>query len=588
MTHRIMFKWARSFIPLLLLLAYAGAHPALAAPAFYRIIDGPNPGPAQRAKDEFIYGAKVLYTGDAKQGHPTHVDGTVWHANLREAEYFIGTRNPVIEQLDILKLIESDKWEEAKILMAAVPDAFPRTENLADVIRAIGDNPALSDPQKLERLSQELKRRYPEGFFLKPISGFSSDGTFPSDKSDFDAVYESFIHDVKPVIERRLKETGGDSDTVHLELKRMPNYSGRVLEQLLAHPEQVIVQAKISPAFGAVVRTAEGPKPLIVEFRVHVVEGKVLVGATETRWEDLRSVSGSTYAEVEAFAQHVVNRLPPAMRKMCFGMDVMKTADGRYKVVELNGGGESAYLYPDTDLWIAQLLAKHFRGSTELLDEFARFKSRPTLAEKEAALSRLLKRPELADLAREVAPMTELLTHAKDALLAEFRAMPTRDNAFAALLALKRFKLEPYLTASEIESVGTVLHDPTALDPGARLSRLSLDLGLNEGEILFVGTQGELRLINGLSYDDAAVEKLLTDELARRLTGQKLTHGRLAREARALVDQAVATRAELSASRTSLDSLARDLESRAGRRLFYSGGRSALVREIMTRIIERP
>src|SRR4051812_40864476 len=79
------------------------ASAALAVEHFYRIIEGPNPGRAQEAIDRYTYGAEVLYTGDAK-AHPTHVDGTVWHSNLGEAKYFVGTHNPVIEQKGILEL----------------------------------------------------------------------------------------------------------------------------------------------------------------------------------------------------------------------------------------------------------------------------------------------------------------------------------------------------------------------------------------------------------------------------------------------------------------------------------------------------
>jgi hypothetical protein len=554
---------------------------AFASGPFYRIIDGPNPGPRQATIDRYIYGAEVLYTGDAHPDRgPIQVQGTVWHSNLAEAKYYVGTHNPVIEQRGILALIESNKWEEAKLLMAHIPGAFPKTENLAEIIREIRLGKELSASETLKLISHELRVRYPEGFFLKPVSGFSSDGTFPSERSDFAAVYEAYLRDVKPVIERRLIETAGDADTVHLELKRTPNYEGRVFEELLTHAENVIVQTKLDPAIGAILHTPQGPKPLIIEYRVHVVEGTVLQGATETRWEDTRGVSSEAYTQVEAFAQRMVSRLPSEMRGMCFGMDVMQTKDGRFMIIELNAGGESQYLYPDTDLWVANLLAKRFRGQTELLAQFENFSNQPTLQAKEAALAKLLKLDEIKALAAEVSPITELLTHAKEVLLEDLRALPNHSNAMDVMMSLKRFKLESYLTISEIEQLGNMLHTSVSGSAPVRLQTLTEQLGLQEGEILFVGSQGQLHLVNGLAYDDFSVRDALLAELRGKL-GSKFSPSKARAEARRLVDRSVATRAELVARRFARENLAKTLVTQGESRLYFSGTRASLVRYLL-------
>jgi hypothetical protein len=560
---------------------------------FYRIIQGPNPGPKQAEIDRYLYGSEVLYTGDAQE-QPTRVEGTVWHSDLSEARYFVGTRNPVIQQRQLMELISNDKWEEAKLLMKYVPDAFPKTENLAELLRQLGLDPAASAlprPQLLVRISQALRERFPQGFFLKPVAGFNSAGTFPTEKSDFASIYEAYMADVKPVIQRRMAETGGDATVVHLELKAMPNYSGRVLEDLLDHPEKVIIQQKLRPAFGSIVQTPEGPKPLILEYRVHVVEGKVLVGGTQTRWEDARSVSPEAFARVEAFAQRVVNQLPPSMRKMCFAMDVMQTENGLYKVIELNAGGDSGYLYPDIDLWVAQLLAAHYQeGHTPLLDEFERFKHASTLDAKEAALERLLKRHELAKLKTELAPVTELLAQAKEVLLSDVRNNPSGDTAFDAIYVLKKFKLEPYLTAADIEMLANLmggvspLHPPLSIDPVAWRSEM---LGLGEGEILFVGTEGQIRFVNGMSYDDAAVEGALLEQLDTRSLDMHRVES-LRKQADQLARERVATRAELALGQVAREELARDLgKATEGARLFYSGSREALVRNLIEALLKR-
>lgn len=559
----------------------------LAADHFYRIIDGPNPGPAQAAIDRYVYGTEVLYTGDAT-AHPTRVEGTVWHSNLKEAQYFVGTRNPVIAQGSLFALIENNKWEEAKLLMEYAPDAFPRTENLATLIKTLRLDGTASESRLLTLLSQALRERYPDGFFLKPVAGFNAVGTFPTEKSDFASVYEAYLRDVKPVIQRRLAETHGDTDTVHLELKGLPNYSGRVLEDLLARPKTVIVQAKIQAAVGSWLHTPEGRKPLLAEYRVHVVEGKVLKGATQTRWEDARAVSEEAFARVDAFAQSVIDRLPPAMRKMCFGMDVMQTRNGLYQVIELNPGGESGYLYPDTDVWVTQLLAARYHGGhTELLDEFKRFSEAPSLDAKEAALEKLLRRPELQSLTAQIEPVTELLAHAKTVILAELEKAPTRESAMDVLMSLKKFRLEPYLTSAEIERLANLINDAGTLQAaGIRLENLSDALGLDEGEILFVGSAGEIRLLAGLGYGDVEVEDAMLARLRERLRGMDhLSDAKARDEASKLASEQVATREELASGSIGRQLLARELTVTRSPRIFYSGTREALIRTLVRRLL---
>jgi hypothetical protein len=565
----------------------------LAAGPFYRIIDGPNPGPARAAIDRFIYGAEVLYTGDA-QTLPTRVEGTVWHSNLKEARYFLGTRNPVIEQKGLFQLIENDKWEEAKLLMKYVPEAFPTTVNIADVLQGLrlpNATTQLPTRQKLlTRLSQTLRERFPEGFFLKPVAGFNAVGTFPTEKSDFASIYEAYLRDVKPQIEKRLRETHGDTDTVHLELKNLPNYSGRVLEDLLERPQSVIAQAKIQGAVGSIVRTPQGPKALLAEYRVHIVEGRVLSGATQTRWEDARGATQDALTGVDAFAQSVIDRLPPTLRRMCFGMDVMRTKNGLYQVIELNPGGESGYLYPDTDLWVAQLLAGHYQeGHTPVLDEFQRFKEARGLAAKEALLDQLLNRPELAELTRAVGPVTELLAQAKTVLLKEALASPTRQSALLALMTLKKFHLTAYLTGPEVETLANLIGRAAAAETGLPLERIGKMLSLQDGELLFVGSEGQIRLLASMGYTDLEVEQTLFRRLQDRINSgwdgrlgeRELTPAQARSEAEQLINSQVATREDLTAGRVAMESLARELRSDDLLPIFYSGSREALIRRLI-------
>jgi hypothetical protein len=567
-------------------------HPeqAYANPPFYRVIEGENPGPKQHAIDRFTYGTDVLYTGDVKGTSPVRVHGTVWHSNTKEAKFFLGDSNPVLEQRDFMKLLEDNKWEEAKLLMQHVPDAFPRTENLAELLRDLRLLPA--NGAQLPEIVSALRARYPNGFFLKPVGGFNAAGTFPTEKSDFVTIHRGFTRDVKPKMEQLLKETG-DATTVHLELMHLRHYSGRVIDDMLLRPETVIIQEKIRPAFGNSLKAGKAFEAVPIEYRVHVVEGRVLRGTTMSRWDDSRTMLPEETAAVERFSQRVVNRLPPGMRRMCFGMDVMKTENGLFQVIELNPGGESGYLYPETDVWIPQKLAERYHGKpTPLLAEFERFKQASTLASREQILQNLIKRPEMRALARDGGPITELLTRAKDVLMDDFRTNPSRLRAFELLPTLRKFRMEQFLRNSEIEELAGHLISGNSIKPGMalRLASVAGNLGLATGEYLFLDTVGKVRVLNGLNYDDMMVR----DRLAALIGEEAKIQGVAGREgltriAEKIVDKRVVSAAELATNGKRAASITRDisrLTESASTRLVTSLSRSEMLSMVLKSLLK--
>lgn len=309
-----LFKKLFLVSTLLFLLASAAT-----AKDFYRIVDGPNPGPRQQKIDELLYGAKVLYTGDAKR-RPTQVDGVVWHTELKQERYFVGTENPVIENRAMLKQLEDDKWEEAKLLQKYAPEALPRTENMGEIGLPLT---RLSLPEVFAL----LRRRYPEGFFLKPVGGWNSNGGFPSDKTDF---------------------------------AKLSPFERQVFRLLFRHPEAVLVQERLRLAVSG---ASPDGKPIVEEYRVHLVQGQILRGATVHRWHDEIPMRLSENGrKAERFVEELLKKLPPEFQKMSAGLDVMITQDGECKTADLNVGGASGYLYPDDSLWLTQLLAEHYTG----------------------------------------------------------------------------------------------------------------------------------------------------------------------------------------------------------------------------------
>lgn len=545
-----------------------GASSSIAAEPFYRIIDGARPSARQMKIDRYRYGAQILYTGDAPNG-PVHVRGTVWHSNLSEARFFMGDHNPVVDQKELLSRIENNKWEEAKLMMASVPDAFPKTENMADILAAEGLTDSLKgSPLHLRKLSGLLRERYPQGFFLKPIAGFNSAGTFPTEKTDFAVDYQNYLSNVKPKLERFLKKTG-DPVGAHLELKGLENYSGRVLDYLTTRPEIVIIQEKLEPVFGSDHRA--------IEYRVHVMEGQVLSGGTQNRWEDGRFISAEEISRVEEFTQATINRLPKKMRKMCFALDVLKTQNGTFKIIELNAGGESGYLYPDTDIWVTQLLAAHYRGeATPLLKAFEKIRSARTLESQERGLSELLKRQELRGLEPASEVLSEVLAQAKDVFLKTLGQSPPPAQVLKMRELVQKFSLEPLLTTGDIELLGQELTKVYGNSDSPKiLADLRKDLSLGSGELLYYDGRGKLRLSNGVHYDDGFVQEALSESIAGSM--KNTTHPKLKQEVvRALIEEKIVTRAEIIKNPSLTNRLVK-----GGDTLFYTGRKEALVRLVL-------
>ncbi len=567
----------RGIFPSIFVAVALALSPAAQADVFYRIIDGDRPGPAEVARDRFLYGSEILYTGDAPKG-PVRVEGTVWHSNLSEARYFIGTRNPVIDERALMELIQDNKWEEAKILMKHVPDAFPRTENLAKLLASNGFQRAqASDLTWIQKMLQE---RYPRGYFLKTVSGFFSAGNLPTEKTDLVNVHRKFVKDVKPLLEETLARTGDITET-HLELMGLPNYEGRVIDALLEHPETVIIQEKIDVVIS---------RGVVDEYRLHVADGKVIRGATQHRWDDARLVTRESLAEVDRFAQNALDRLPPAMRRMSYALDVMRTRDGGFQIIELNPGGESGYLYPETDIWVSQLLANRYTGRMTPLQRMVDAMRRaPSLTAKEAALKKILSIPELAEVVDEAGPMGEIWMQAKDAFIDELKRNPTRESAFAVLGSIKAFKVEDCLSIADVEYLATNLRDLAGLTPAVTARHLALA----PGELLFAAGPSRVRLLTGVAYNDVFVRNELErwvrkEARARGLSpsGQAdaLALERLALEA---TDRHVFTRAQIRAVPGRLDLIQREAAALStGTRWIHSGSRASIVAELM-RVLRR-
>ncbi|NDD90940.1 hypothetical protein EBZ37_02485, partial [bacterium] len=147
-----------------------------------------------------------------------------------------------------------------------------------------------------------------------------------------------------------IKKYQGYSDVapeyLQSELKKDPGYKGWRISQLLEKPDLVMVQKKV---------------PIQREFRVEVVAGKVLgngstvdrfkymyeIGADGLKMKDYQAPSSEDFKKVEAFAQQAIDKLPPQLRGMPYGMDIAILEDGKVAMIESNPGGNSNFLFEE-------------------------------------------------------------------------------------------------------------------------------------------------------------------------------------------------------------------------------------------------
>ncbi|CAN5909781.1 hypothetical protein BH11MYX2_BH11MYX2_12580 [soil metagenome] len=414
----------------------------------YRTLQASAPAtPAERAHDEFRYGAKILYVDGSPPVNPVEVEGVVVHSTVEEAAYYTGTSNPMLDHVGALLRIGNDKHFEAKLLCAAAPDAFARTELVSDVWpqRAGADA-----SQQLAEIEAAMHARYPRGFVLKPTSSFATDGKFPSNLTPFCALHAAYLAEEKPIAERFVAE-GKDATEAHLELNKLPSYPGRVLDAVLTDPETVIIQERLDIA--QVDDVAD-------EYRVHVVSGRVLERGTEHRWDNYRALAPDRVRSAEALVDRVIARLPVPYDRLTYGVDVVRLTDDSFRIMELNAGWESQYFYAEYDIWVANRLASHYAGApTPLLAKFATFEQAPSVSTRLAHLQSLLAHPALANAERSA--LSEILAQAARVLVTTLAEAPSEEH-LDVLVAIDQFDLTPFLSRAELAVVTRARHAAAA------------------------------------------------------------------------------------------------------------------------------
>ena len=216
--------------------------------------------------------------------------------------------------------IGDDKLYEGKLWNKYAPKSLPKTYgSVQDVAANVLKGPPGS---RANRLQTHLRSKYPKGFILKPRNDSQLGDNLLTHADDFATILKD-------------KSTGK-----HPYLKKM-----------LAKPDDFIVQEALPlakeikmPGYARITG-----RDIPIEYRVHVVNGRVVPELSTKRWLGLNPyTSGKTMRRMNRDTQAHVDRMDPKyLKNTMMGMDVAQLADGSHRIIETNPGGQSGYLMPD-------------------------------------------------------------------------------------------------------------------------------------------------------------------------------------------------------------------------------------------------
>lgn len=317
------------------------------------------PGLIERLKNRLHFGTKIEYVvgdGGATTGkHVRRVKAVVFNEGLKDAKLVRGSANMTAENAKLYKHFDN-KLNEAAFLQRFAPGSVAKTESMADVIGSLGlKTPAAtaSSAEKqlfLQQLEDGLRQRYPKGFFIKGIKDFNTGGNLIHDRiGSFAKMHEGFVTEYAPARDKILAANKGAGDPaaiIQSHLRDHPFASGRTLDELIANPKNAIVQERMDLAKWTTKKLPRDVQPFD-EFRLHVVDGNVVPGATSHRWSITETIDRvDELGKIERWAQEQFAKFPVGVRqRLSFAPDVVRLQDGSYKFIELNVGGESGFLY---------------------------------------------------------------------------------------------------------------------------------------------------------------------------------------------------------------------------------------------------
>lgn len=337
------------------------------------IHDKPKSRAGQWLQKKLYDADELKHISEKQPKKPMKFEGAVHHFDPEWGpKYLKGTVNPGTSPASqgLSNRIAEDKWREYLFFEKHAPGSMARTQSMQQVMRQMGVKRVPKDPKKQRQLMDELQGRLgksygteagkeaPGGYLLKEIGGAQSAGVFPQEKHNFGSLLskskQKKIQSKLDKLDKQLDKdeiTSAQWEKAFKELRGQEGFAGRVLEQTIKNPRNVVVQQKVPIAettgLRRLVSKALG-QPASKEIRVHVIGGKAVPELATARFDPTMGLfERKLPREASEYAQSIVDKLPKNVRQTEFGMDIAPLQGGGFKLIEANPGGQSGLLHPE-------------------------------------------------------------------------------------------------------------------------------------------------------------------------------------------------------------------------------------------------
>lgn len=269
-------------------------------------------------------------------------DSVVFHHLPYQADFIMGRYNPGLINSTLAEGL-SHKLREYAFWQRYASGRMPKTISLADLFEGEASSEARSQTKekRLQTLVLKLWQEFPEGWVLKQVEESDTGRDFIlSHKLDLFAelkIFKQHEFEFRALVREAQKgAVSGDPDSFNRTVRAHPAFRGWRLHKLLKNPSVGLAQSYIE---------------LSSEFRVEVVAGQVLNGATQVRYGQPGQTEGQGRSndreKAELFAASLIEALPFELKSTPFAMDIGVSQAGQMVLIESNPLGNSGFFFDD-------------------------------------------------------------------------------------------------------------------------------------------------------------------------------------------------------------------------------------------------
>jgi len=324
-----------------------------------------------RVEAEKLHGVPVKVISSSSR-RPQKTKGVVIHLGKPEnaGKELDGSINLTESKTAVFKKLFNNKWEEYKFAVKYDRNAMPKSINSSSFLPRESTERALMAIQDFlsgsrTRVNKEQisavqdfmeeffvlsKLKFSNGAFIKLADEYQSGDKFGL-ITTFGTRPEDLVREFTRALQQlKSKKKKADID----ELLTSEKKAVRLLALLMKKPKRVFIQEKLDLQL-------VGGKPL--EIRVDFASG-VVFNAT-VRYGD--AVLPLHKEQALQFVADFLNKLPPEIRGLSGGADVVFTTDGEPKFIEFNFGAESGFIDAEMDPIAANYFIAGVKGEPTYL-----------------------------------------------------------------------------------------------------------------------------------------------------------------------------------------------------------------------------